>query len=123
MRAAGLKAIDTVVSSTAVLISSKRPSDPKLVSKVTNRIRGVITAQKWVLCTYNVPRRLLPSVSKITPGRRAPTITSLEEDGWVAVSVMVERNQLANKMDELAEVGAIDILVTKIENSRATDSS
>lgn len=123
MRAAGLKAIDTVVSSTAVLISSKHPSDPKLVSKVTNRIRGVITAQKWVLCAYNVPRSLLPTVSKITPGRRAPTITSLEEDGWVAISVMIERSQLANKMDELAEVGAIDILVTNIENSRATDSS
>ena len=122
MRAAGLKAIDTVVSSTAVLISSKHPSDPKLVTKVTNRIRGVITAQKWVLCMYNVPRDLLPTVSKITPGRRAPTITSLEEEGWVAVSVMVERSSLAVKMDELAEVGAIDILITKIENSRATES-
>ena len=120
MRAAGLKAIDTVIGSTAVLISSKRPSDPKLVSKVANRIRGIITAQKWVLCTYNVHRSLLPTVSKITPGRRAPTVTSLEEDEWVAVSVMIERSALANKMDELAEVGAIDILVTKIENSRAT---
>lgn len=70
---------------------------------------------------YNVPRSLLPTVSKITPGRRAPTITSLDEDGWVAISVMIERSQLANKMDELAEVGAIDILITKIENSRATD--
>lgn len=122
MRAAGLKAIDTVVSSTAVLISSKHPSDPKLVSKVTNRIRGVITAQKWVLCAYNVPRNLLSTVSKITPGRRAPTVTSLEEEGWVAISVMIERSQLANKMDELAEVGAVDILVTNIENSRATAS-
>jgi ATP phosphoribosyltransferase len=120
MRAAGLKAIDTVVSSTAVLISSKHPSDPKLVSKVTNRIRGVITAQKWVLCAYNVPRNLLSTVCKITPGRRAPTVTSLEEDGWVAISVMIERSQLANKMDELAEAGAVDILVTNIENSRAT---
>lgn len=70
---------------------------------------------------YNAPRSLLATVSKITPGRRAPTITSLDEDGWVAISVMIERSQLANKMDELAEVGAIDILVTKIENSRATD--
>jgi ATP phosphoribosyltransferase len=33
---------------------------------------------------------------------------------------MIERSQLANKMDELAEVGAVDILVTNIENSRAT---
>jgi ATP phosphoribosyltransferase len=39
MRAAGLKAIATVVESTAVLISSKHPSDPKLVNLITNRIR------------------------------------------------------------------------------------
>lgn len=120
MRAAGLKAIATVVESTAVLISSKHPSDPKLVTKVANRIRGVITAQKYVLCAYNVPRSLLPKVSQITPGKRAPTIMSLEEEGWVAVSVMVEQSKLANVMDELTEVGATDILATKIDNSRTT---
>ena len=120
MRAAGLKAIATVVDSTAVLISSKHPSDPKLVAKIANRIRGVITAQKWVLCVYNIPRSLLPKVRQVTPGKRAPTVTSLEEEGWVAVSVMVERSKLANVMDELTELGATDILATKIENSRTT---
>ena len=120
MRAAGLKAIDTVVESTAVLISSKHPSDPKLVSKVTNRIKGVITAQKWVLCAYNVPRNLLPKVSQVTPGKRAPTVMSLDEEGWVAVSVMVEKKKLANVMDELTDLGATDILATEIQNSRTT---
>ena len=120
MRAAKLKAIDTVLESTAVLISSTRPSDPKLVNTITNRIKGVITAQKYVLCTYNIPRGLLDKVTTITPGRRAPTVTSLEEEGWVAVSVMEERQKIANVMDELAEVGAVDIFVTKIENSRTS---
>ena len=120
MRAAGLKAIATVVESTAVLITSKHPSDPKLVNKVANRIKGVITAQKYVLCTYNVERSKLAKVSEITPGKRAPTVTSLEEEDWVAVSAMVERSKIANVMDELTELGATDILVTKIENSRTT---
>lgn len=43
MRAAGLKAISTVVESSAVLIRSKRPSDPKLVDLIASRIRGVIS--------------------------------------------------------------------------------
>lgn len=42
MRAAGLKAIDTVVSSTAVLVKSKNPSDPELVKLIAERINGVI---------------------------------------------------------------------------------
>lgn len=43
MRAAGLKAIHTVKESTAILISSKKPSDPALVQLITNRIQGVIS--------------------------------------------------------------------------------
>ena len=42
MKAAGLKAIDTVVDSTAVLIKSKHPSNPTLVDLITARIKGVI---------------------------------------------------------------------------------
>ncbi|KAH0218582.1 hypothetical protein KCU86_g2598, partial [Aureobasidium melanogenum] len=82
------------------------------------RIRGVITAQKYVLCTYNVERSNLDKAAKITPGKRAPTVNSLEESGWVAVSAMVERKNVSNAMDELTAIGATDILVTKIENSR-----
>ena len=47
-------------------------------------------------------------------------MTSLEEEGWVAVSVMEERKKIATVMDDLAEVGAVDIFVTKIENSRTS---
>lgn len=43
MRAAGLKAISTVVSSSAILIKSKHASDPKLVELITARIKGVIS--------------------------------------------------------------------------------
>ncbi|KAF2242697.1 HisG-domain-containing protein [Trematosphaeria pertusa] len=118
MRAAGLKAISTVIDSSAILIKSKHPSDPKLVDLITARLRGVITAQKYVLCTYNIERPKLEAACKIAPGKRAATINALEEDGWVAVQVMVERKEIAVVMDRLTEAGACDILVMKIENSR-----
>lgn len=117
MKAAGLKAIDTVVESTAVLVKS-RDSNNDLLNLITSRIRGVITAQKFVLCQYNIPRSGLAVASKITPGKRAPTITALEEEGWVAVSSMVEKKRVATVMDELIKVGATDILVLNIANSR-----
>lgn len=118
MRAAGLKAISTVISSSAILIKSKHPSDTKLVELITARIKGVITAQRFVLCTYNIERSKLESARKITPGRRAPTVNALEEDGWVAVQAMVLRKEIAIAMDRLTEIGASDLIVTKIENSR-----
>jgi len=118
MRAAGLKAIDTVINSTAVLIKSGRVSNGKLVDLIAARISGVITAQKYVLCQYNIPRSKLADATKITPGKRAPTITSLEESDWVAVSSMVEKQKSATVMDELGTVGATDILLLRIDNSR-----
>lgn len=120
MRAAGLCAIDTVVDSTAVLIKSKTTSNQKLVDLITSRIRGVIQAQRYVLCTYNIPSNRLDEAKKITPGKRAPTVTNLYEADWVAVSVMVEKRELAGVMDRLEEAQATDILVTALSNSRAS---
>ncbi|POR38523.1 ATP phosphoribosyltransferase [Tolypocladium paradoxum] len=118
MRAAGLKAIDTVVESTAVLVKSRSPSNPDMVDLIASRIRGVIAAQKYVLCQYNIERVRLPEACKITPGKRAPTVTTLDAEGWVAVSSMVEKKMLALVMDDLTRVGAHDILVLDIHNTR-----
>jgi ATP phosphoribosyltransferase len=126
MKAAGLKAIDTVMESQAVLISSSSSGTRSPIAEgngdlqtlITNRIRGVISAKKYILLNYNVPRSLLPEVSKITPGKRAPTVSPLDGADWVAVSVMVERKMAAQVMDQLENKGASDILVFNIINSR-----
>ncbi|KAL1843041.1 hypothetical protein VTJ49DRAFT_3355 [Mycothermus thermophilus] len=118
MKAAGLKAIDTVLETSAILIKSKAPSNPELVDLIASRIRGVITAQRFVLCQYNVPRDRLAAATAFTPGKRAPTVTSLDEEGWVAVSAMVEKKRIAPVMDDLLKVGAEDILVLDIQNTR-----
>ncbi|KAM0299046.1 hypothetical protein HYE67_009349 [Fusarium culmorum] len=118
MRAAGLKAIDTVVDSTAVLIKSRTPSNPELIDLITSRIRGVITAKSYVLCQYNIERNRLVEATKITPGKRSATVTTLDEEGWVAVSSMVEKKKIALVMDDLTQLGAEDILVLDIHNAR-----
>ncbi|KAI0013510.1 ATP phosphoribosyltransferase [Xylariaceae sp. FL0662B] len=119
MKAAGLKPIGTILDSKAILIKSRKPSNQALVDLIAARINGVITAQKYILCQYNVERSNLSAATKIAPGKRAPTVTSLEENGWVAVSVMVEKKKLAPIMDELSKVGAQDILVLTIANTRS----
>ncbi|KAI2629003.1 HisG-domain-containing protein [Xylaria nigripes] len=119
MKAAGLKPIDTVVETSAILVKSRDPSNPELVELIAQRIRGVIAAKRYVLCQYNIPRCTLAKASSIAPGKRAPTVTTLDEEGWVAVSVMVEKKALAPIMDELSKIGATDILVLDIKNSRA----
>jgi ATP phosphoribosyltransferase len=64
MRAAGLKAISTVVSSSAILIKSKHPSDPKLVELITARIKGVIS--KWLDFSRGTAWLISPQLHKST---------------------------------------------------------
>ena len=60
MKAAGLKAIDTVVSSTAVLIKSKNPTNPALVDLIASRILGVISTFRLLRLPFsaNICQRL-----------------------------------------------------------------
>lgn len=120
MRAAGLKPIGTVLSTSAWLIQSNSVSESELETCriIQSRIEGVLAASRYVICNYNAPRSSLPILLKITPGRRAPTITSLEEEGWVAVGAMVHQSEIADVMDKLSANGAEDILVFNITNCR-----
>lgn len=123
MRAAGLKAICTLLETSAHLISSKNPKFPETVDIIKQRFEGILAAQKYVLCNYNSPRSILKHVLTITPGRRSATVSALErkaedDEDWVAVSVMIEKSQIGNKMDELKKSGASDILVSEISNCR-----
>lgn len=121
MRAAGLHAIDTVIDTEAVLIKSTKPTEPEheaLIKVITKRIAGFIAAGEYVVCQYNVHRDNLAATTRVSPGRRAPTVSRLEQEDWVAVSVMVEKRNIANVMDDLAGVGAEDILVFNLDNCR-----
>lgn len=118
MRAAGLHPIYTLLESQAVLISNPRSRHPELVETITNRIRGVIAASKHVLLKYNVNRDQLRLVSQITPGNRAPTISPLETENWVAVEAMITTDSVALTLDKLVAAGAKDILVFNIQNCR-----
>ena len=121
MRAAGLHPIATVMQTEAVLIKSAAPKHPdlkNLIDLVTKRIAGVIAASRYIVCQYNVPRDKLAAAMRVTPGRRAPTVSRIEEEGWVAVSSMVEKARAADVMDELMQIGAEDILVFNLDNCR-----
>ena len=119
MRAAKLESVSTLLSTEAVLICNpkKRKTNP-LIETIRRRIEGVIAADRYVLVNYNISRDRLPEACTVTPGRKAATISPLEQDDWVAVSAMVLKAKVAEIMDRLAAFGAEDILVFSIHNCR-----
>lgn len=121
MRAAGLHPIATVLETQACLIRSsslKHPQLAPLVDKITSRIAGVVASERYVICQYNIRRERLHDATAITPGRRAATVSPLDDESWVAVSAMVEKKDVANVMDRLVTVGAEDVLVVRLQNCR-----
>ncbi|GMM31835.1 ATP phosphoribosyltransferase [Martiniozyma asiatica (nom. inval.)] len=118
MKAAGLHAIETVVDTSARLIYSKNLSNPELTKTITSRFEGLLAAKKFVLCNYNAPRAALKELLTVTPGRRAATVSPLDDEGWVAVSSMIEAKEMATILDTLKSLGASDILVFDIKNCR-----
>jgi len=118
MRAAGLEVVHDILSTEAILISNPNSEHKDLITKLQKRIEGYITATKYVMIMYNISNELMQEAIKITPGKKSPTITNLECGNNKAVSSLVLKKEVSDKMDALQEVGATDILILELKNSR-----
>ncbi|WP_434964953.1 ATP phosphoribosyltransferase [Brevibacterium casei] len=113
LRAAGLETFgEPLLDSEAVLV--QRDGADSSVEVLRRRLESVMVARQYVLVDYNIEERLVPEAIALTPGLESPTVSPLQETGWVAVRVMVEAKDVNNVMDRLYAVGARAILVTSI---------
>eukprot|EP00746_Dinoflagellata_sp_MGD_P124277 gnl/MRDRNA2_/MRDRNA2_58868_c0_seq2.p1 gnl/MRDRNA2_/MRDRNA2_58868_c0~~gnl/MRDRNA2_/MRDRNA2_58868_c0_seq2.p1 ORF type:complete len:309 (+),score=89.91 gnl/MRDRNA2_/MRDRNA2_58868_c0_seq2:70-996(+) len=119
MRAAGLEVVATIMQTESVLIAAPNTRHSDKVDLLVKRIQGYFTAQKYQMIQYNIERHNLPKALEVTPGKRSPTISSLEEKDWVAVSALINKKDASTIMDRLQEVGAVDILLFAMTNTRA----
>lgn len=106
-----------ILSTQAILISNPHAEHGDLVDLIQRRIGGYITATKHVMIVYNISEELLSKATAITPGKRSPTVTTLDDGKSKSVSSLVLKKEVNNKMDQLHEIGATDILVLDLANS------
>jgi len=118
MRAAGLEEIQTILESEAVFIVNPHSKHKELAKKLSTRLTGVLNALNYVMVEYNILREHLEAAKKITPGKTSPTLSPLDNPAWIAVKVMVPKNQSNHILDELSVIGAKDIVVTTLQNCR-----
>ena len=117
-QAAGLEVVADILSTQAILITNPNAEHRDLVDLIKRRIDGYLTATKYVMVVYNVSNELLEKAVAITPGKRSPTITALDDGTSKSVSSLVLKKDVSIKMDELHSIGATDILVLELSNSR-----
>ena len=105
-----------ILESQAVLIAANEQVEG--LGTLRRRLQGVMVAHQYVLMDYDLPAQLLDAASKITPGLESPTVSPLRDSEWLAVRVMVPRDDTNQVMDALYELGARAILVSAIHAAR-----
>ena len=119
LEANGLRAVDTVLRSEAMLIRAPSPPEPSLqdlLESVITRFRGVVASQGSKYVMMNAPKSALAAISAILPGAASPTVTPLAgRDDAVAVHAVCQESVFWETLERLKAAGASAILVLPIE--------
>ncbi len=113
----GLKEVETVMRSEAVLISNAQLSADKqhLLDELVFRIKSVRAAKDNKYILLNAPNTSIEKIIDILPGIKSPTIVPLAESGWSSIHSVVNENEFWQIIDQLKQAGAQGILVIPIE--------
>ncbi len=113
----GLKEVETILKSEAVMISASGLSEgkKKTLEKLIFRIKSVQAARTNKYILLNAPNEKLDDIVSIIPGMKSPTVMPLAEKGWSSVHSVLKENEFWEIIDKLQELGAEGILVIPIE--------
>jgi ATP phosphoribosyltransferase len=122
LRVNGLREIETVLRSSAHLITAEggpRNGDAQRAQELDDlatALASVIRARGQRYLMANVPRDMLPQVRAILPGLNGPTVIDIADHGkYVAVHAVVSASTIYRTISQLRAVGGEGILVTRIE--------
>ncbi|MGH2642424.1 MAG: ATP phosphoribosyltransferase [Chitinophagaceae bacterium] len=113
----GLKEVEVILKSEAVLISNQKlsPALSQLVQKLLFRIQAVKKARNNKYILLNAPNEKLEAICKLLPGMKSPTVLPLADAGWSSVHSVVNENDFWDIIENLKANGAQGILVVPIE--------
>ncbi|HMF73772.1 MAG TPA: ATP phosphoribosyltransferase [Flavitalea sp.] len=113
----GLKEVETVLRSEAVLINNGNLSTEKkqILDKFLFRIRAVKKAKNNKYILLNAPNNKVAEIISLLPGMKSPTVLPLAEPGWSSVHSVLNENEFWDIIEKLKDAGAQGILVIPIE--------
>ena len=113
----GLKEVERVFESEAVLIANKNLSaeDKALLEELMFRIESERDSRDKKYLLMNIPTASLEEAVKILPAMRSPTVMPLAVDGWCSLHSVVDAADLWDKVRQLKAIGAEGILVLTLD--------
>ncbi|MCB9033197.1 MAG: ATP phosphoribosyltransferase [Chitinophagales bacterium] len=113
----GLKEVETVFKSQAVLIANKNLSveKNKILEQLIFRFVAVQKAKNNKYILLNAPNECVDKIVAILPGMNSPTVLPLAKSGWSSVHSVITVKDFWTIIQQLKDAGAEGILVTPIE--------
>lgn len=113
----GLKEVETILKSEAVLIKNNNLSEEqeRLLAKILFRIQSVKKAKNNKYILLNAPNDKLKEIIALLPGMKSPTVLPLATEGWSSVHSVLNENEFWDIIEQLKAHGAQGILVVPIE--------
>ena len=119
LEANGLRPVETVLDSQAVLIRTRKPLDDRraeLATGLLSRIGGVLETKGSKYIMLNAAGESLRQITDLLPGAEAPTILPLHgRPGQFAVHAVCQESVFWETLEKLKGAGASAILVVPIE--------
>lgn len=119
LEANGLRQVEKVLDSQAVLIRTLKPLDETratIAAQLFSRVEGVLATKESKYIMMNAPSEALKEISAILPGAEAPTIVPLHgRPGHFAVHAVCQESVFWETLQKLKSTGASAILVVPIE--------
>jgi ATP phosphoribosyltransferase len=118
LRQNGLRPVETVLESQAVLLARPglNPAQEATAAALSMVMESVLAARDRRYLMLNAPDSSLEDVVALLPGMESPTVLPLARSGMHAVHAVVERRQVVELLGPLRAAGASSILVLPIEN-------
>lgn len=113
----GLKEVELVTKSEAVLISNTAlsPEKQNILDQLLFRIQSVKNAAENKYILLNVPNEAIPKIAGILPGMKSPTVLPLQEPGWSSIHSVIKEDEFWDNIGRLKNLGAEGILVVNVE--------
>lgn len=113
----GLKQVETVVESEAILVANKNLDTEKqaILDRLMFRIEAVKQSSENKYILLNAPNDKLEEIIGLLPGMKSPTVLPLAQNGWSSIHTVVKEDTFWDIIEQLKELGAEGILVLEIE--------
>ncbi len=113
----GLKEVEVIFRSEAIMIGCPTMSAEKqdILKQILFRIDAVQRAKNNKYVVLNTKNENIQAITKLLPGMKSPSVIPLAQEGWSAMSSVINENDFWQNIEKLREAGAEGILVMPIE--------